>query len=252
PEGNELYVFNPSGDFVLGKFTSKHLYKGTLGAELVPGNTVLVEYYIPEKNKNKAGFVEVGTVTHGYRSSNEFQEKVFGVSGSCNMNVNCPDGSPWVNQRNSALMLVSGSNGFCSGALINNTLNDGTPYVLTANHCYSNPASWIFRFNWQADGCSDPGSSPSFQSLSGAVLRARRQPSDMCLVEITAGALENGTVPEAYNPYFAGWNNSNTPPTSTISIHHPSGDIKKISFDDNPASAEQAMNSTEPASSWRV
>lgn len=252
PEGNELYVFNPSGDFVLGKFTSKHLYKGTLGAELVPGNTVLVEYYIPEKNKNKAGFVEVGTVTHGYRSSNEFQEKVFGESGSCNMNVNCPDGSPWVNQRNSALMLVSGSNGFCSGALINNTLNDGTPYVLTANHCYSNPASWIFRFNWQADGCSDPGSSPSFQSLSGAVLRARRQPSDMCLVEITAGALENGTVPEAYNPYFAGWNNSNTPPTSTISIHHPSGDIKKISFDDNPASAEQAMNSTEPASSWRV
>ena len=158
------------------------------------------------------------------------------------MNVNCNDGIPWQNQRNSALMLVSGSNGFCSGALINNTQNDGKPYVLTANHCYSNPASWIFRFNWQSSNCNNPGSSPSFVSLSGATLRAKRQPSDMCLVEITGG-LQNGTVPLSYNPYFSGYNNSNTPATSAVSIHHPAGDIKKISFDDNPVSAVQAMGS---------
>ena len=100
-------------------------------------------------------------------------------------------------------MLVSGSSGFCSGALINNTQNDGKPYVLTANHCYSNPANWIFRFNWQSESCSNPGTSPSFQSLSGAVLRSRRTPSDFCLVEITGG-LVNGTVPLDYNPFSPG------------------------------------------------
>jgi hypothetical protein len=78
--------------------------------------------------------------------------------------------------------LVSGSNGFCSGALINNTLNDGKPYVLTANHCYSDPTNWIFRFNWQSADCNNPAASPTFQSLSGAVLRSRRTPSDFCLV----------------------------------------------------------------------
>lgn len=251
PEGNELYIYNEERDFVLGKFTAKHTYQGELGAELVPGNTAIIEYYVPKHNSTLVGHVEVAIVTHGYRTAQEFQEKAFGSSGSCNMNVNCPDGAAWVNQRNSAVMLVSGSSGFCSGALINNTFNDGKPYVLTANHCGTNPTNWIFRFNWQADGCANPGSSPSFNSLSGGVLRASRQPSDMCLVEITGG-LVNNTVPESYNPFFAGWNNSNTPPTSTVSIHHPAGDIKKISFDDNPAVAVQAMGSSEPESSWQV
>ncbi len=251
PEGNELYVYNPQKDFILGKFTDYHLYQGELGTELVPGSTVIVEYYVPYKNKITDASLRINTVTHGYRTAQEFYEKAFGGSGGCNMNVNCSAGASWVNQRNSAVMLVSGSSGFCSGALINNTLNDGKPYVLTANHCYSNPASWIFRFNWEAPSCANPGSSPTFQSLSGAVLRSRRTPTDFCLVEITGG-LVGGTVPSGYSPYFSGWDRTGTIPTTTTCIHHPSGDIKKISFDDNPASISQGMGSTEPNSTWTV
>lgn len=253
PEGNELYVYNPQKDFILGKFTAYHLYEGQLGTELVPGNTVIVEYFVSSYNydANRVGSVQVGTVTHGYRTADEYLEKAFGGSGSCNMNVNCPDGAAWTNQRNSAVMLVSGSSGFCSGALINNTLNDGKPYVLTANHCYSNPATWVFRFNWQATACTNPGSSPTFQSLSGAVLRSRRTPSDFCLVEITGG-LVSGTVPAAYNPYFSGWDNSGVIPSSTVCVHHPSGDIKKISFDDAAPAISQGMGSTEANSTWTV
>ena len=249
PEGNELFIFNEKRDFILGKFNQEHIYNGQLGTELVPGNTVLIEYFV--RKGNSIGKVELSTVTHGYRTADEFQAKAFGGSGACNMNVNCPDGLPWQQERNSAVMLVSGSNGFCSGALINNTLNDGKPYVLTANHCYSDPTNWIFRFNWQAADCNNPGASPSFQSLSGSVLRSRRTPSDFCLVEITGG-LQGNTVPLSYNPYFAGWNNADAPPTSTVSIHHPSGDIKKIAFDDAPAVSSQGMGSTEANSTWTV
>lgn len=251
PEGNELYVYNPDKSFILGKFTAYHLYEGNLGTELVPGNTAIVEYYVPAKNMGQLASLNVNTVTHGYRTAGEFAAKAFNSSGSCNMNVNCPDGTPWVNQRNGALMLVSGSNGFCSGSLINNTQNDGKPYVLTANHCYSSPASWIFRFNWQAVGCTTPGTSPSFTSLSGAVLRARRTPSDFCLVEITGG-LVNNTVPASYNPYFSGWDNTGVIPSSAACIHHPAGDIKKISFDDDPLVISQGMGSTEANSTWTL
>ncbi|MBM3452507.1 MAG: hypothetical protein FJX84_05110, partial [Bacteroidetes bacterium] len=115
PDGNELFVFNESRDFILGKFEQEHLYNGQLGVELVPGSTVIVEYFVKKDNPN--GSLEISTVTHGYRTADEFQEKAFGSSGACNMNVNCPDGLPWQPERNSALMLVSGSNGFCSGAL---------------------------------------------------------------------------------------------------------------------------------------
>ena len=250
PEGNELYVYNPDKDFILGKFTANHLYEGELGTELVPGQTAIVEYYIPAANRDLANGLTIYRVTHGYRTAAEYHEKAFGSSGSCNMNVNCADGAPWVDQRNSAVMLVSGGSGFCSGALINNTQNDGKPYVLTANHCYSSPTSWVFRFNWQATACTNPSASPTFQSLSGAVLRSRRSPSDFCLVEITGG-LVNNTVPLTYSPYFAGWDNSGTNPTSTVSIHHPSGDIKKISFDDAAAAPVTAMGS-EAQGCWGV
>jgi lysyl endopeptidase len=250
-DGNELYVYDKDKKFVLGKFTDYHTYEGQLGCELIPGNTAIVEYYVSATNLSNVGSLELSTVTHGYRTNKEFLEKAFGTSGNCNMNVNCPDGAPWANQKRGAVMLVSGSNGFCSGSLINNTQNDGKPYVLTANHCYSNPASWIFRFHWESAACTNPGSSPSFVSLSGAMLRSRRTPSDFCLVEITGG-LVGGNIPASYNAYFSGWNNSNTPPTSSISIHHPDGDIKKISFDDDPAIAVQAMGSSEAASCWQV
>ena len=231
PDGNELYVYNPDKTFILGKFTQNHLYEGQLGTELVPGEEVIVEYYVPANHQK--GNVQINKVTHGYRTAREFQEKAFGSSGACNVNVNCPQGAPWAQERNGVVMLVSGSNGFCSGSLVNNTLNNGKPYVLTANHCYSNPASWIFRFQWQGAGCNNPASSPSFQWLSGAVLRSRNAPSDFCLVEITGG-LQGGTVPTAFTPYFNGWDNSGNIPTSAVGIHHPAGDIKKISFENNP------------------
>jgi len=251
PEGNELYVFSPEKDFILGKFKQSHTYNGELGTELVPGTTALVEYYVSPENVSVARSLTITTVTHGYRTAQEFQEKAFGSSGSCNMNSACPDGIPIENQIRAAVMLVSGSNGFCSGSMINNTQNDKTPYVLTANHCYSNPANWIFRFNWSSPTCANPASSPSFVSLSGATLRARRTPSDFCLVEITGGLI-NGTVPDAYNTYFPGWNNVDSPSDSSYCVHHPSGDITKLAFDDNPPTSANGMGSAENNSQWRV
>lgn len=255
PTGNKLYVYSPQGDFVLGKFTSNHLYKGELGTELIPGEEVIIEYVISPENFNQPGSVVVSQVTHGYRSLKGFQEKAFGSSGSCHMNVNCPDGLPFKDQRNSSVYILTGSGGVCSGALINNTEFDGKPYVLTANHCYnSNIASWVVRFNWQSDDCANPATEPSYESLSGTELKARRQTSDFCLIEITGG-LVNGTVPEYINPYFAGWDNSGDIPTNTYSIHHPVGDIKKISFSDQAPYATQATISgvpSEPNGVWKV
>ena len=248
PTGNELYVYNPSKDFILGKFTASHLYNGELGTELVPGEMTIVEYFVPKGSS--IGNINICTVTHGYRTPNEFLLKAFGGSGACNVNVNCPEGAAWTQQRNSVVMLVSGSNGFCTGALINNTLNDGKPYVLTANHCYSNPATWIFRFQWESTSCINPSTSPTFQSLSGAVLRAQGTPSDFCLVEITGG-LVNGTVPAAYTPYFSGWDNTETISPSAVCIHHPSGDIKKIAIENN-ALISTSFGGSPPNSHWGV
>jgi hypothetical protein len=59
-------------------------------------------------------------------------------------------------------------------------------------------------------------------------MKAESDSLDFALVELTV------IPPPDYRPYYAGWNRSSNIPASTASIHHPQGDIKKISFDNNP------------------
>ena len=43
-------------------------------------------------------------------------------------------------------------------------------------------------------------------------------------------------IPDSYEVHFAGWDATGNTPNTPVGIHHPSGDIKKISFDYNNAS----------------
>jgi hypothetical protein len=59
--------------------------------------------------------------------------------------------------------------------------------------------------------------------------------------------------PPEYRPYYAGWDNSKTVPLSTRSIHHPKGDVKKISIDyDPPGIASYNTNGYLPNSFWWI
>lgn len=224
PDGGKLFIYNEDRSVVLGAFTQQYVSPDLmLGTELLPGEKIFVEYIVPASAPN-VGHLEIFRITHGYRSFSDYS-RAFGNSGSCENNAMCPAYSAYANQIKSVVCLVSGGSEFCTGALINNTCNDGTPYVLTANHCGSSGfGSWVFRFNWQAVGCTNPGSSPSSQSLSGGTQRAANPGSDMSLVQI------NSAVPAGYNAYFSGWDRNNTASVNQVAIHHPAGDIKKVSL----------------------
>jgi hypothetical protein len=225
PAGAKLFVYNQDRTTCLGAFEQEHISPDLqFGTELLPGENIVVEYYVPAGLTN-VGSLEIFRVTHGYRSIVDYVNRAFGGSGSCENNALCPAYSAYANQIKSVVCLVSGGSEFCTGALINNTCNDGTPYVLTANHCGSSGfGSWVFRFNWQAPTCTTPGSSPSSQSISGGTQRAANAGSDMSLVQI------NSAVPAGYNAYFAGWDRNNTGAVNQVAIHHPAGDIKKVSL----------------------
>ncbi|MCB0782468.1 MAG: hypothetical protein KDC03_23515, partial [Flavobacteriales bacterium] len=47
------------------------------------------------------------------------------------------------------------------------------------------------------------------------------------------------TPPPSYDVYYLGWDRSGNTPQSTTVIHHPLYDVKKISFDDDPATSYQ-------------
>jgi hypothetical protein len=244
PPGATLFVYSIDKTNVIGAFTDfNNREDSAFATTLVNGEEIVIEYYEPPIPAFP-GKLHLSRVTHGYRDSFGYI-KSFGQSGSCNNNVHCPEAAEWQNQVRSACMLVTNGNGFCSGALVNNTSQDGTPYILTANHCYSNPSTWVFWFNWESPTCQNPPSSPPYNSVSGATLKARYSDSDFCLVQMSS------IPPSSFNVYYAGWNREDSAATSGACIHHPSGDIKKISYSNTPFTSD-TWTGTPPDSHWKV
>ena len=242
-KGAKLFIHNSDFSHIIGAFTEKNNQEDYMfGTTLVKGNTITLEYQVPAGVSE--GELHINRVTHGYRDAYAKALDAFGSSGSCNVNVNCPAGADWACTKKSVCMLVSGGNGFCTGTLLNNTANDAKPYVITANHCYSNPSTWVFWFNWDSPTCANPASAPTPQVMSGATLRARRANTDFCLVEI------NQAIPSTIDVIYAGWNRSTDNPTRLVCIHHPSGDIKKISFADVVTSENSGPLTT--GNGWRA
>ena len=246
PAGAQLFIYSVDRLHIIGAFTDlNNQMDQKLGTTLVEGEECIIEYYEPSW-VTFAGQIAIGTVVHGYRMpGDEDAERGFGGSGSCNNNANCPEGADWGDQKRSVARIVNGGD-WCTGALINNTANDGTPYFLSANHCYtSNFSTWVYWFNYESTGCSNPGTAPTPNTLSGATLKSRNAASDFLLLQL------NTTPPTSYNVYYAGWNRSATAGTSSTCIHHPSGDIKKITFDNNTAT-NGSWAGTPANSHWRV
>lgn len=244
PPGAKLFIYDEGKTQVFGAFTDFNNQEDWVFATtLVPGEAVVVEYYEPA-DPAFPGELSIDRVTHGYRNAFKYAES-FGTSGACNNNVACPIALGWEQQIRSVCMLVSGGSGFCTGVLVNNTSNNGVPYVLTANHCYSNPSSWVFWYNWQSPTCPNPGSSPPYNSMSGATLKARNTASDFCLVEM------NTAAPSNYNVYYSGWNRADVAATSGACIHHPDGDIKKFSTSIIPF-VSGTWSGTPANSHWQV
>ncbi len=247
PEGAELFIYNKDKSMVIGAFTSQNNKAHRQFATApVQGDEIILELNLsPEVTY--PGEISISRVVHAYRNIFEKMDKDYGSSGSCNNNVNCPEGDPWQDEINSVAMIILGS-GFrwCSGSMINNVRQDLTPYFLTADHCLNSPSTFIFMFNYQSPTCSNING-PTTMTIQGSTLLASNGFSDFALL------LLDETPPDSFNIFYSGWSNINTSATTSVGIHHPAGDIKKISFNDNPVSSTSYYSTSSGDNShWRV
>ena len=230
PDGAEFFVYSDDVEMVLGAFTSfNHKPHGGFSTAPVKGDKIILEYNQPS-NASFDGNISISTIAHDYRNVFFNEERGYGDSGSCNNNVACSVGDDWQDEiRSVAMILTSGGSRLCTGSLINNATQDLSPYFLTANHCLGGNNSWIFMFNYESPQCSNQNG-PTNMTVSGSSLLASSSTSDVALL------LLNETPPQDYNVHYAGWDVSGSTPSIPVGIHHPSGDIKKISFDYDNAS----------------
>lgn len=190
-----------------------------------------------------------------------FGEKGFGTSDFCEVNVNCPEGIEYQKQkRGIARILVKQGSGlfYCSGSLINNTKRDLAPLFLTANHCGRTSSTadyerWVFYFNYESQGCDNPANEPNPYAITGATLLAASgnetaEGSDFKLLKI------NQEIPAQIDPYFNGWSRLETTTNTGVCIHHPDGDVKKIStYTEKPISTSYGGGAEQTDEKyWRV
>lgn len=239
PKGGEVFIWSADRKEFLGSFDHRNNKpSGILALGLIHGDKIIIEYSYPSDADNR-GALRVGQVVHSYRpfaTSPFVQEALeqirgpFGDSGNCEVNVNCPEGADWQIEKRAVALIVEGGSGLCTGSLVNNTANDGTPYFLTANHCIqgSNTNNWVFYFNHEAANCNG-SNGPTTDLISGAEVVANNGDSDFALL------LLDETPPPSYNVQYAGWDatDSENEVESACCIHHPAGDVKKISFEDD-------------------
>ena len=239
-EGGQVFVIG-SDDLFIGAFEQASAGGATSMAVMpVDGDRVIVEYIVPAGHR--PGALHIGRVTHGYKPLND-TDRGFGASGSCNNNVVCPEWNAWDDQIRSVAKIINGGD-WCTGQLINDCSDSGTPYFLTANHCVDgeNPGNWVFLFNYESPTCTPNANGPVAQTVSGASLLHNDAGSDVALLQL------NSAPPSNYGVYYTGWDRSGTAPTSGTGIHHPAGDVKKITFDDDAATTATYGG----ASCWRI
>lgn len=154
-----------------------------------------------------------------------------GQSASCQEDIACvPNPSPaYMNAVRSTARLSFIENGLsyvCTGTL----LSDGdtaseAPYLLTAAHCIDTAAAaatLVSFWNFEANACGSKSAATYVQVSGGARLLHVNSTTDVSLLMLNQ--------PAPAGAWFAGWD-ANPPGSneSGISLHHPRGDLKKVS-----------------------
>lgn len=260
PEGGKFFVYSKDKKHSIGAFTSKN-NKGTreqlrgFATGLIYGNDVVLEYYQPKEVTTDA-IISIEYIVHGYRYIN-IGAKEFGASCDSMVNINCEEGENWQFEKKAVAMIVVNGDRICTGSLINTTNLNQAPLFLTANHCindYGDAAGnccldyFEFYWNYEAPGCDDVTIEPTYYSTIGATILANNVASDFALLRLT----EDPINLSSYTPFYLGWDCSGQSGLPGVGIHHPVGDVKKISTVLSQPVHAYWNNSPYGQTHWRV
>ncbi len=195
----------------------------------VVGDSVILVVDMPDQRALKATQFAVSRISHIELSEKDIALIPYSA-GTCNVDAVCKAG--WELTADSVALIRFQSGGYsyiCTGTLMNNAANNKVPYFLTANHCINTQtvASTVeSRWFLQNEICGDPSQqidSRFTTTTGGADLLYNSSGTDTSFMKLR-------TAPPS-GAYFSGWS-AVAPTLSTVitGIHHPSGDLKKISL----------------------
>jgi hypothetical protein len=248
--GCKLFLYNKSQSKVIGALTHKNNKPwNSLATDVISTNEVYLELQLPMHFTEYGSLVlnKIGVELSKQSVLKEASDRWFDASAYCQENINCYTDVNYQKQKRAACRILYNSTSRCTGTLLNNLNNDKTPYVITAAHCFTNEFvanNAVFTFNYESPSCENIDGSIS-QSISGATIVSYSPGLDFLLLRLSE------TPPLDFNVLYSGWDARGVTPSSSYSIHHPEGDVKKISIDDDP-SQTNSFPGFDPNTHWLV
>ena len=238
PEGARVFLYNSDQSEVLGSFNHlNNSERAILPVAPIRGDELIVEYQEPA-GVAFPGKLAIGEVNHGYRNFRVSEPQPDFTPFECMPVIACYQDSTTrydAIERSVVLMIINGTTG-CTGTLVNNTANDGKPYLLTASHCLNNQfqiknpdyeevaGNIVCYFNYNSPQCSPVEPGRTDQTVASAHFRAVNELTDMALLEL------QDTPPADYRVYYAGWNAQDAGTAPYTCIHHPGGSLKRLNL----------------------
>jgi lysyl endopeptidase len=246
PIGAKLWIVsdNSSSHEYLGAFDYHNNNKrsGTFSTAPLEGDSFIIELFEPKEFLGMSE-LEISTIVHAYK--NIFKQEP--DSGTCNINVRCKSGDLWRSQIQSVAVIMTDSGSrFCTGAMINTVNRSGRQLFLTADHCGKDVSSWVLLFNFESSNC-DGGTRSFNYSVSGLKELSRNSHTDFVLAEVEE------EIPQTYRVFLSGFNAIEVPEEKiSVGIHHPKGDIKKISFSEFPLTSSNWRSAEHQNTHWKI
>ncbi len=227
PVGARLFVYSMKNrDDVYGPYEENGPNgDGAFWTPPLEGDGAVVELFIPKLNASATdSYFQLTEVSHVFTNplaaeSNAARET--DAAGECNLNVTAAYAN--VAKAVGHLQFTRPEGEFlCTGTLLNTQTHDFTPYLITANHCFSTQsAAQSLRVYWNYNSGDSPP--PGTPFTDGSNLLKTGAASDYTFVRLT------GSVPGGL--WFNGWTTAIPAGNTAITgIHHPSGSYKRISF----------------------
>ena len=137
-DGEEVYVYGAATDgIVFGPFTDKGPWgSGEFWSGTVDGDTVVIEFY-KRSDENGQGF-QIFEISHILAELDCRLRPNEPDVLNCEVDASCYSDP----EKNAVARILFNNNGpyLCTGTLLNNIAQDGTPYFLPANHCVNSQA----------------------------------------------------------------------------------------------------------------
>ena len=256
PPSGKLFVYNSDKSTILGAFTKLNNRDDSLFMTAPIAGDIICLEYTQSLSETVKPILSISQLNHDFlnvfKSLGVKVTDSFGMAGDCNVDVTDDANYNSMPQVRSVCKLLIGGTELCSGTMLANTADETSVYVITAGHCIettANASTTLFYYNYESPhGESSIKGSLDFQTYGSTVV-ARATNTDFALVKLAT------EKPASYfMPYLSGWNRSVSPPSPAYAIHHPSGDVKKISRTKSilEATTYEYLGMFLPNYHWRV